>query len=103
MADGDFRVSTINKLAGRVDKSTSFHYDLGNDVLYLRRLDHRQSPAIGEDTPDDLILFRHEETGEPIGLTIVDWWRRFGGRALPDSIDELSRAVEPWARQIPAA
>ena len=90
-------------IKGVVDVSTTFHYDLGNDVLYLRRLDHRKSPAIGEGTPDDLILFRHEETGEPIGLTIVDWWRRFGGRALPDSIDELSRAVEPWARQIPAA
>ena len=89
-------------LEGLIDQTVWFHYDIPGDVLYLKLEAHRKSPTLGEDTPDDLILFRHAETDEPIGLTIVSWWERFGKGALPDSLQEIGRAIEPWASKIPA-
>ncbi len=88
-------------LEGLIDQLVWFHYDIPGDVLYLSLEQYRKSPSFGEDTPDDLILFRHAETDEPIGLTIVSWWKRFGQGPLPDSLDEIARAIEPWAAKIP--
>lgn len=87
-------------LEGVVHGCMSFHFDMSNDVLYLRLLDHRESPAIGEDTADDLILFRHEETDAIIGLDVISWWKRFGEGSPPDSLREVERRVEAMARRL---
>ncbi len=86
-------------LEGIVDDIVSFHYDLTQDVLYLRLLDHRNSPAIGEDTPDDLVLFRHEETDEVIGLDVISWWKRFG-EGSRDSLREVETRIESMAHRL---
>ena len=87
-------------LEGVVDDRVSFHYDLASDVLYLRRLDSQDAIAIGEDTPDDLVLFRDEGSDEVIGLDVISWWSRFGEGASRDSLREISRRVEPMARRL---
>ena len=74
-----------------------FHYDMGNDVLYLRRVDHRDRECFGEETDDGVIL-RDGETDEVVGWTALDWWKQSGRGALPDSMAEVSRHVEAWAR-----
>ncbi len=42
------------------------------------------------------------EDDHPVGLTIVDWWKRFGRGDLPDSLHELNAKIEPWASRIAA-
>lgn len=37
-----------------------------------------------------------------IGLTILSWWKRFGHGTLPDSLNELARAMEPLAQRFAA-
>ena len=89
-------------IEGVVDNVLWYHYDIPNDVLYLRLLAHRQSPSVSEETPDGLLLLQHADTGLPIGLTLVNWWKRFGSGALPDSIKQLEKRIEPWASRIAA-
>jgi len=89
-------------IEGMVDGTCWFHYDLAADVLYIRLAARRDSPAVGEETADGFILLRDAETNEPVGLTVVYWWKRFGKGALPDSISSIQRLIEPWARRIAA-
>lgn len=89
-------------IEGLVDDTLWFHYDITNDVLYVRMASHRGSPSVGEETPDGFILLRSTENGEPFGLTVVNWWKRFGQGPLPDSIAQLQRLIEPWARRVNA-
>jgi len=79
-----------------------FHYDMSNDVLYLRLLAHREAETVSEETPDGLLLLRRSDTDDPVGLTVVNWWKRFGKGTLPDSISELQRHIEPWAERVAA-
>ena len=87
-------------LEGVVDARVSFHYDLSADVLYLRLIDHADTPAIGEDTPDDLVLFRDEATDDVVGLDVISWWKRFGGGVPRDSLREIARRMEPMAERL---
>jgi len=52
-----------------------FHYDREADVLYLSvgKLQRAKTVEMGE----DFILRLHPETGEVIGMTIVDFKRHF--------------------------
>jgi len=84
-------------LEGLIDSRIFFHYDMGNDVLYLRLADSRDRESFGDETPDGVIL-RDGETDEPVGWTALDWWKRTGLGALPDSMSELSSHIEAWAR-----
>jgi hypothetical protein len=89
-------------IEGVVDGSMWFHYDLANDVLYMRLASRREASAVGEETPDGVVLLRDAETNESIGLTVVNWWKRFGHGQLPDSIAELQQLIEPWAKRVAA-
>ena len=89
-------------IEGVVDGTVWFHYDLTNDVLYLRLASRREAGAIGEETADGFVLLRDEQTNEAIGLTVVNWWKRFGEGRRPDSITGLQRLIEPWARRVAA-
>ena len=42
------------------------------------------------------------DSDQPVGLTVVSWWKRFGQGALPDSISEIQRRIEPLARKVAA-
>jgi hypothetical protein len=89
-------------LEGLIDDALWYHYDAANDVLYLRLRSKRETPALGEETDDGLILLRDEQTDQPVGLTVVNWWKRFGQGAFPDSLSEIQRRIEPWAQQLAA-
>ena len=93
---------TTDTLEGVINDAYWYHYDAANDVLYLRLLSARQTPALGEETDDGFILLLDEETDRPVGLTVVNWWKRFGQGALPDSISQIQSRIEPWAQKIAA-
>ena len=81
-----------------MDAGVWFHYDVDDDVLYLRLVKERETPSLGEETEDGLTVLRAEEDDRMVGLTVVNWWRRFGTGELPDSLARFSSAVESWSR-----
>ncbi len=92
----------IDVIEGIVDDVLWYHYDLADDVLYLRLLKHREAASYGEETDDGMIVLRREDNDEVVGMTVVSWWKRFGQGALPDSLREIQRAIEPWAHRVAA-
>ncbi len=93
---------SIDTLERVIDGTFWYHYDVNSDVLYLRLNDRRDVEAVGEETEDRFILLRDGRTDEPVGLTIVNWWERFGEGQLPDSINLIQRHIEPLARRLAA-
>lgn len=96
-------------IEGVVSDSLWFHYDVENDVLYLQIAEKRGQEMFGEETPDGLILLRTSDDGGA-GMTIVNWWRRFGKgsvertslTSLRDRVAESARALTSAAWPIPA-
>jgi len=78
-----------------------FHYDLTGDVLYLRLMAARDAEAYGEEDDAGCVVLRAASDDRPVGLTIVNWWKRFNGTqgALPDSVNEIVARVEPGAER----
>ncbi len=93
---------SIDTLEGLIDGALWYHYDVSGDVLYLRLNEQRDAEAVGEETDDGFILLRDCTTNEVVGLTIVNWWARFGNGALPDSISAIQRHIEPLAGKLAA-
>ena len=79
-----------------------YHYDVTNDVLYLRLSAYRDHSTHAEETDDGLLILRADEDESVVGITIIDWWKRFGAGALPDSLRALESAIEPWTRRLAA-
>ena len=89
-------------LEGTIDNVLWFHYDMTGDVLYLRLVGERDTATVAEETPDGFLVLRREDDNRAVGLTVVNWWKRFGKGALPDSIREFQKMIEPWAKKIAA-
>ena len=89
-------------IEGTVDQTMVYHYDVANDVLYLRLISEQDTETVSEETPDGLLLLRREADDAPVGLTIINWWKRFGTGALPDSLSQLEAAIEPWTKELAA-
>lgn len=89
-------------IEGIIDSALRFHYDMFADVLYLRLLSDEETPSYGDLTDEGDILLRDQSTDRPIGLTVVSWWKRFGHGALPDSISEIQKLIEPAAKKVAA-
>ena len=89
-------------VGGVIDRWLCFHYDMRDDVLYLRSAAHPETPSFGEETADGLILLRDADTDEPLGLTVVSWLKRSGRADMPDSLDALGRLIESDAKQLSA-
>ena len=92
----------IDTIKGTIGSTVSFHYDVGSDVLYLRRVEHLRTPTIGEMMDDGIIEDRTEDTDELVGLTVVSWWKRIGSGEPPDSLAAIARNVEPLASRVAA-
>jgi hypothetical protein len=88
-------------LEGSIDQTLWYHYDLANDVLYLRLVAHRGAETVAEETPEGFLL-RRTDNDEVVGLTVVNWWKRFGPGGAPDSIKTMECLIEPWAGKIAA-
>jgi len=93
------RVDTIGAV---LDNIVWCQYDAGNDVLYLQLVAGCDAATYSEETDDGLLLVRREDNDAVAGMTIVNWWKRFGGQDFPDSIHAFEQAVEPWARRVAA-
>lgn len=89
-------------IEGVINDAVWFHYDLADDVLYLRLASERETPSLGEETSDGTIVLRCEDDNRPIGLTIVNWWKRFGHGKLPDSLRQLEGKIEPFTHRLAA-
>ena len=89
-------------LEGVIDERLWYHYDLVNDVLYLRLAAQRDTPSVAQETPEGFLLLRAEDDDALVGLTVVNWWKRFGRGARPDSISRLEHLIEPWAAKLAA-
>jgi hypothetical protein len=92
----------VDVIEGTVDDVLWCHYDLTGDVLYLRLTKERDTPTYAEETDEGFLLLRRQDDDAAVGLTIVNWWTRFGSGALPDSLRELEQRIEPWARKLAA-
>ena len=92
----------VDTIEGTVDDVLWYHYDLASDVLYLRLTAHRDAPTYAEESDDGFLLLRREDADDVVGITVVNWWKRFGKGNLPDSIHELELAIEPWAKKLAA-
>jgi hypothetical protein len=93
---------TTETLEGTIDATVSYHFDVADDVLYLRLVSCRDTATLGEETDDGLIELRDEATGSLVGITVVSWWKRFGHGSLPDSLRAIESRIEPWAAKIAA-
>lgn len=76
-----------------------YRYDIPGDVLCLRHASERDTASLAEETPDGFLLLRAERDERVIGLTIPNWWNRFGASELPGSMQKIQRRIEPWARR----
>ena len=94
--------TTTDTLEGTINGTLSYHYDVSNDVLYLLLIADMETPSLGEENDEGFIELRDEQTGRLLGLTIVNWWKRFGRGDLPDSIREIHQRIEPLATKLAA-
>lgn len=89
-------------LEGTINQQLWYHYDRVNDVLYLRLVAERSAETVAEETADGLLQLRRADTDKIVGMTVVNWWKRFGQGKPPDSIKELESHIEPWGQRIAA-
>jgi hypothetical protein len=85
---------------GTINQVLWYHYDRMNDVLYLRLMKERSTETVAEETPEGFLLLKRMDADIPVGLTVVDWWKRFGTGAAPDSIKDLEHRIEPWSQRL---
>jgi uncharacterized protein YuzE len=64
-----------------MEEVTQLFYDAEGDVLYLSIGDPR--PAISQEVGSDVLLRVDPETGEIVGLTVLNLSSRFGSMQLP--------------------
>ncbi len=94
--------STIDTIEGKIGSDFDFHYDVGNDVLYVHRSADRETDAYG-DEDDTGIIVRHRTSDDAIiGFTVINWWKRFGSGELSDSFQAISKQIEPLTTRLTA-
>ncbi|HYG74255.1 MAG TPA: DUF2283 domain-containing protein [Planctomycetota bacterium] len=93
---------SVDTLEGTIDQTLWFHYDVGNDVLYLRLIEHRQTEVHGEETPDGVFVMKSLSDDKVVGIEITNWWKRFGKGPLPDSLTQVTQSIEPWISRVAA-
>lgn len=92
----------VDAIEGTVDQALWYHYDLAGDVLYLRLASERDTETYADESDDGLLVLRRMADDAIVGLTVVSWWKQFGTGRLPDSLQEIERAIEPWASRLAA-
>jgi len=86
-----------------VSDSLWFHCDLENDILSFCPPDFRNRERCGEETEEGFTEFT-TETGEFAGLSIVNYWRRFGqGKPTELSLTAPQEQMRLWLEQHPMA
>ncbi len=67
-----------------MDKMTQVFYDTEGDVLYLSI--GKPRPAVSQELGDDVLLRVDPDTGEIVGLTVLNLSSRFGAVQMPQSL-----------------
>ena len=67
-----------------MEKMTQLFYDAESDVLYLSIGEPRA--AISQELGDDVLLRVDTQTGEVVGLTVMNLAARFGSLNSPQSL-----------------
>jgi hypothetical protein len=94
-------VDSYETVKGTVDDNLAFHFDIANDVLYLRLVSTLEREVVGEETPDGFLLFRTEDE-KIAGMTIIDYWERFGAGRVDDmTIRGLQTSIETRVASLP--
>jgi hypothetical protein len=102
-------VSALGTVEGTVNETLHFHYDISGDVLYIRLLSTMGEDSYSEETPDGYILVRDMATDQPVGMTVVGYWKRFGDPrplgeiSLSDLDARVAHSAEEIARTLHAA
>jgi len=63
----------------------------------------RETQAHGEETDDGFIMLRAMDDDRVVGMTVVNWWKRFGQGAFPDSMKIIAARIDPWAQRAASA
>ena len=93
----------VETIEGVIDNTIWLHYDMENDVLYLRFDKDRDVPAWSEETDEGVIIVRRQDNDEIAGMTIVNAWKRRGAGPMPDSLQEIVEAFSPWTEKLAPA
>ena len=67
-----------------MDEMTQLFYDAEGDVLYLSIGEPRA--AVSQEIGNDVLLRVDPETGEVVGLTVLNLSSRFGSAQFPQSL-----------------
>jgi hypothetical protein len=94
--------TTTETIEGTITGTTSYHYDVLADVLYLRLLADDETETYADMANGSDMHLRDQATDRPVGLTVICWWMRFGQGSLPDSLRGLAAQIEPWAAKVAA-
>ena len=94
---------TTNTIEGIINATLWFHYDVHNDVLHLQFVSTRGQETFGEETSDGLLLFRTDDE-HIAGMTIVDYWKRFGSGDIETlTLSLIQQQVEKAADRLSVA
>ena len=90
-------IESYDTFKGTARGDLVFHFDVPSDVLYLRFASMQGQEVFGEETPDGFVLFRNDRD-EVAGVTILDYWKRFGtGRVDDATLRGLQASIEARA------
>ena len=74
-----------------------YHYDVLSDVLYLRFVETLDEEVYGEEDEQGFHILRTCGADRVAGLTIVGYWRRFGGEQPLLATADLEPVLEEAA------
>lgn len=86
-------IAHLETMEGATADGIHYHLDVESDVLYLRLADRRWDETYSDEDEAGYFIVRDMESNAIIGLTILSYWKRFGGRLLSDLRFEEFQAV----------
>ncbi|MBK8395047.1 MAG: hypothetical protein IPL26_07340 [Leptospiraceae bacterium] len=83
-------------IEGIINNLIWFHYDLLNDVLYIRKKDFLKKDTFSEQRNDGILVITASDSETPVGYTVVNWWKKSEKKEIPDSLKEITSLIESY-------